>query len=167
MTAKFRSRSIADLMLALALAPGLVSTGAAAQQPPGAAVGPDAVAPPRGAQSAAAEVPADYIIGPEDVLSIVYWRDKDMTGDVVGQVRRQDLAAASQRRAGGRPDTDAAARSAGRGLQGLLRRSGRLGWGEADEQPEGVHHGRSAASPARIRWWVRPRCWSSFRLRAA
>ena len=82
MTAKFRSRTIADLMLALALAPGLVSTGAAAQQPPGAAVGPDTVAPPRAAQSAAAEVPADYIIGPEDVLSIVYWRDKDMTGDV-------------------------------------------------------------------------------------
>ena len=84
MTAKFRSRTIAHLMLALALAlaPGLVSTGAAAQQPPAAAVGPDTAAPPRGAQSAAAEVPADYVIGPEDVLSIVYWREKDMTGDV-------------------------------------------------------------------------------------
>jgi polysaccharide export outer membrane protein len=81
MTVKFRSKSIADLMLALALAPGLVSTGAAAQQPPAAAVGPDAVAASRGAESAA-EVPADYIIGPEDVLSVVYWRDKDMTGDV-------------------------------------------------------------------------------------
>ena len=86
MTAKFRSRTIADLMLALALAPGLVSTGAAAQQPPGAAVGaatvrPPAVAASRGAESAA-EAPADYIIGPEDVLSVVYWRDKDMTGDV-------------------------------------------------------------------------------------
>ena len=27
-------------------------------------------------------VPADYVIGPDDILSIVYWRDKDMTGDV-------------------------------------------------------------------------------------
>ncbi len=81
MTAKFRSRNIADLVLALALAPGLVSTGAAAQQPPAAATRPDAVPPPRGAESPA-DAPADYIIGPEDVLSIVYWRDKDMTGDV-------------------------------------------------------------------------------------
>jgi polysaccharide biosynthesis/export protein len=81
MTAKFRSRNIADLVLALALAPGLVSTGAAAQQPPAAATKPDAVTPPRAAESAT-EAPADYIIGPEDVLSVVYWRDKDMTGDV-------------------------------------------------------------------------------------
>jgi polysaccharide biosynthesis/export protein len=81
MTAKFRSRNIADLVLALALAPGLVSTGAAAQQPPAAATRPDAVPPPRAAESPA-DAPADYIIGPEDVLSIVYWRDKDMTGDV-------------------------------------------------------------------------------------
>ena len=33
------------------------------------------------AQTAA--VPADYVIGPEDVLSIVFWRDKDMSADVV------------------------------------------------------------------------------------
>lgn len=81
MTVKFRSRSIADLTLALALAPGLVSTGAAAQEPPAATVRPPAVAASRGAESAA-EAPADYIIGPEDVLSVVYWRDKDMTSEV-------------------------------------------------------------------------------------
>ena len=28
-------------------------------------------------------VPPDYVIGPDDVLSIVFWRDKDMSGDVV------------------------------------------------------------------------------------
>jgi polysaccharide export outer membrane protein len=28
-------------------------------------------------------LPADYVIGPEDVLSIVFWRDADMTADVV------------------------------------------------------------------------------------
>lgn len=81
MTAKFRSRSIADLMVALALAPGLVSTGAAAQEPPAGTVRPQAVAAARGAESAA-EAPADYIIGPEDVLTVVYWRDKDMTSEV-------------------------------------------------------------------------------------
>lgn len=28
-------------------------------------------------------LPADYRIGPEDVLSVVFWREKDMTSDVV------------------------------------------------------------------------------------
>jgi polysaccharide biosynthesis/export protein len=32
--------------------------------------------------AAGAATPADYTIGPEDVLSIVYWRERDMTGDV-------------------------------------------------------------------------------------
>ncbi|MEO6711843.1 MAG: polysaccharide biosynthesis/export family protein [Mycobacteriales bacterium] len=32
---------------------------------------------------AAVAVPPDYVIGPEDVLSIVFWRDKDMSADVV------------------------------------------------------------------------------------
>jgi polysaccharide export outer membrane protein len=27
-------------------------------------------------------VPPDYVIGPEDVLSVVYWREKDMSNDV-------------------------------------------------------------------------------------
>jgi polysaccharide export outer membrane protein len=26
--------------------------------------------------------PADYVIGPDDVLTVVFWRDKDMTSDV-------------------------------------------------------------------------------------
>jgi polysaccharide biosynthesis/export protein len=33
--------------------------------------------------AAAATVPPGYVIGPEDVLSIVFWREKDMSGDVV------------------------------------------------------------------------------------
>ena len=28
-------------------------------------------------------LPAGYVIGAEDVLSIVFWRDKDMSADVV------------------------------------------------------------------------------------
>lgn len=28
-------------------------------------------------------VPADYVIGPEDILTIVFWREKDLSSDVV------------------------------------------------------------------------------------
>jgi polysaccharide biosynthesis/export protein len=28
-------------------------------------------------------MPPDYVIGPKDVLTVVFWRDKDLTGDVV------------------------------------------------------------------------------------
>jgi polysaccharide export outer membrane protein len=35
------------------------------------------------AQSASAAVSSDYVIGPDDQLSIVFWREKDMTTDVV------------------------------------------------------------------------------------
>jgi polysaccharide export outer membrane protein len=41
-----------------------------------------AAADPAAAAASAVPLPADYVIGPEDVLSIVYWRDKDMTGEV-------------------------------------------------------------------------------------
>ena len=27
-------------------------------------------------------VPSDYVIGSDDVLSVVFWRDKDLSGDV-------------------------------------------------------------------------------------
>ena len=81
MTVRFRSKSIADLTRALALAACLMSTGAAAQQPPAATPPSGAAVASRGAAPAVA-VPADYVIGPEDVLSVVFWRDKDMTGDV-------------------------------------------------------------------------------------
>jgi polysaccharide biosynthesis/export protein len=36
-----------------------------------------------GVPAAGVVVPPDYVIGPEDVLSIVFWRDKDMSADVV------------------------------------------------------------------------------------
>jgi polysaccharide export outer membrane protein len=82
MTARFRSKNIADLTLIVGLVVGLASV-ASAQQPPAttpAATTPSGAA--AAANTAATAVPADYVIGPEDVLSVVYWRDKDMTGDV-------------------------------------------------------------------------------------
>jgi polysaccharide export outer membrane protein len=81
MTARSRSKNIADLVLAFAVAAGC-SASLGAQQPqaparPSGTAGADA-APVAGA----VQVPADYVIGPEDVLGVVYWRDKDMSGDV-------------------------------------------------------------------------------------
>jgi polysaccharide biosynthesis/export protein len=46
---------------------------------------PGATPAPAGATpaSAGATLPAGYLIGPDDVLSIVFWRDKDMSAEVV------------------------------------------------------------------------------------
>lgn len=38
--------------------------------------------PASGAASTGMPVPTDYVIGPDDVLGIVFWRDADMSGDV-------------------------------------------------------------------------------------
>ena len=45
-----------------------------------------------------------YVIGPDDVLSIVFWRDKDMSADVVVRPDGKILAAAAERYPGRRPD---------------------------------------------------------------
>lgn len=50
----------------------------------GPAMAQTAAAPvPATSRPAAVAVPPDYVIGPDDVLSIVFWRDKDMSADVV------------------------------------------------------------------------------------
>ncbi|NUR56061.1 MAG: hypothetical protein HOQ29_16570 [Acidobacteria bacterium] len=59
----------------------LLTASALAQQ-----AGPSPVkaeARPRSAESSRAITPPGYVIGPEDVLTILFWRDKDMSGDVV------------------------------------------------------------------------------------
>jgi polysaccharide export outer membrane protein len=40
-------------------------------------------AAPADAAARAVTPAANYVIGPDDVLSVVFWRDKDMSGDVV------------------------------------------------------------------------------------
>jgi polysaccharide biosynthesis/export protein len=77
MTAKFRSKNIADAGLACA---GIVCFAAAAMAQGQPAAPPAAASTP--ATVADTTAASDYIIGPEDVLSIVYWRDKEMSGDV-------------------------------------------------------------------------------------
>lgn len=78
--------SVASLALALLLAPA----GAPllqAQAPPGGAQTPRPGTPaapttPPTAIATGAPIPTDYVIGPDDVLGILFWRDADMSGDV-------------------------------------------------------------------------------------
>jgi polysaccharide export outer membrane protein len=55
------------------------SAQAAAQLPPAAARNSS---PAAAKAPAAPEVPGDYVIGPDDILTIVFWREKDLSGDV-------------------------------------------------------------------------------------
>jgi polysaccharide export outer membrane protein len=73
MTANCLSKSIASLLVLIA-APAFAQAPAASAMPPDAA----AVAAPRPSDPV---VPAGYVIGADDVLSIVYWKDKDMSAD--------------------------------------------------------------------------------------
>jgi polysaccharide biosynthesis/export protein len=73
-------------------APALYAQGAAApaptsQAPAAPVTGKPAPASPTAKPPVAippgAVVPADYVIGPEDVLTIVFWREKDLSSEVV------------------------------------------------------------------------------------
>jgi polysaccharide export outer membrane protein len=70
------------------LAAGSAAAPALAAPPQNAATAPaapSAAARPAGAPALPAGVtpPPGYVIGPDDKLSIVYWRDKDMSAEVV------------------------------------------------------------------------------------
>ncbi len=56
----------------------LLAPQAKPQAPPPA---PPPKTPPAAAQPAAA-VPDDYVIGPQDVLGVVFWREPELSGDV-------------------------------------------------------------------------------------
>ena len=75
--------AIAAVVFVLAASPVL---GAEASAEAAAQGGPSASTPaarPRGAESTLAATPGGYIIGPEDVLTIMFWKDKEMSGDVI------------------------------------------------------------------------------------
>jgi polysaccharide export outer membrane protein len=86
MTANCRSKSIAS-SIAIAIAIAIATPGFAQAQKP--AVSAQSV--PAAAVAAAAPratdpvVPPGYVIGPDDQLSIVFWKDKEMSADA--QVR--------------------------------------------------------------------------------
>ena len=76
-----RSRSVAGsvvgalLLMAAAVSPARAQGTAPAQPAPQSKPAP---AP----ASTGVQVPAEYVIGPEDVLGVNFWRDTEMTGDV-------------------------------------------------------------------------------------
>src|SRR5690349_10418637 len=102
MTNNFSKRALlllVPLVGAMSVAPSFAQTQPqapparpAATQPAPAkpAVAPPAAAAAPSAPAAAAPTlppgvtpPADYIIGPEDVLSLVFWREKDLSADAM------------------------------------------------------------------------------------
>src|SRR5258708_462065 len=88
MTVKFHSKSIAN-SLASALVVAVVAPATTwAQAAPGPNAKPTPAVAAPAAPSAVAPAPVlaiipDYLIGPEDVLSVVFWRDKEMSTEVV------------------------------------------------------------------------------------
>jgi polysaccharide export outer membrane protein len=69
---------ITSLALVLAAASAYAQAAPPAQAPNG-----NAAKPPAGAKvPAGITPPVDYVIGPEDVLGIVFWREKDMSSEV-------------------------------------------------------------------------------------
>jgi polysaccharide export outer membrane protein len=86
MTARSRSKSIArSLVGGFAVAATVVTCAAEAGQAPrpnaGAARTP-ATPPAAVAAAPGVTVPSEYVIGADDVLSIVFWRDKELSSDV-------------------------------------------------------------------------------------
>jgi polysaccharide export outer membrane protein len=69
------------VLTASVMALGAVALAEAAQQ--GGPLVSKPEARPRGADSPRVLTPAGYVIGPEDVLTIMFWKDKDMSGDVI------------------------------------------------------------------------------------
>jgi len=70
---------LSGFTFALALAVCVAPDISAQQQQPAPAATPSSAAP---ATPAGATLPAGYLIGPDDVLTIVFWREKDMSAEV-------------------------------------------------------------------------------------
>ncbi len=82
------TNTLRALFSVAAIATCSVASAAQAQAPAGKpAANPQAPAPTRPSQAppvvAAAVIPPDYVIGVEDVLVIVFWREKDISSEVV------------------------------------------------------------------------------------
>ena len=67
--------------MAVVLVSGILHAALMPSPAASAQAAPAAARPPAGTPASAA-TPPDYVIGPNDVLTLVFWRDKDMSGDV-------------------------------------------------------------------------------------
>ena len=132
-----------------------VVAGPASRRSPASAEAAGAARPsrqtPPPAAPAGATLPAGYVIGPDDVLSIVFWRDKDMSADVVvrpdGKISLpllNDVQAAGLTPDQLRAQLDEGGGEVHRGAERDRRRQG-------DQQPQGVHHRQRRQARARIR----------------
>lgn len=72
---------LAALLALVVLAPRSAVAGQLPTMPKEKAAAPKAPAPPEAAPRVAP--PTDYVIGTDDELSIMFWRDKDMSSEVV------------------------------------------------------------------------------------
>lgn len=72
-----RQRSLVAIVAAVLYIPSVAPVLTAQQSPAAAATRNSSPVVPAGTT-----VPADYVIGPDDVLTIFFWREKDMSGDV-------------------------------------------------------------------------------------
>jgi polysaccharide export outer membrane protein len=81
----FAKYSHSGRVLAVLVLAGLVPALGQAQsaQKPATGPAPAATAAPPAAAVAGVVMPPGYLIGPEDTLSIVYWREKELSADVV------------------------------------------------------------------------------------
>src|SRR5262245_28213474 len=70
----------AHLMLVTVVAVGTLASAVAAAQTP--AVKPSTPPPAAAAAPAGVTPPADYVIGPDDQLTIMFWRETDMSAEV-------------------------------------------------------------------------------------
>ena len=83
MTAKFRSKNIASTLVAAVAVFAIVAPCAAQSATASAGVAPRAPPQQRPQPSASGPSPAtEYIIGADDVMSVVFWRDKELSADV-------------------------------------------------------------------------------------
>ena len=83
MTAKFRLKSIASNIGAAVAALAIVAPCAAQSATGTAGVAPKSTTPTAPAAVAqTVAVPTEYIIGADDVMSVVFWRDKELSADV-------------------------------------------------------------------------------------
>jgi polysaccharide biosynthesis/export protein len=86
MTARSRSKNIARSLVGGFAAVATVVTCAAqagqAQRPSAGAARTPATPPAAVTAAPGVPVPAEYVIGADDVLSIVFWRDKELSSDV-------------------------------------------------------------------------------------
>lgn len=81
---QFIVRTALPTAAAVAFVLGVAGPAAAQRASSAPATKPPASAPAAAAAATAKGVttPSDYVIGPDDELSIMFWRDKDLSGDV-------------------------------------------------------------------------------------